>query len=129
MLIELRVAGCGPPLLQKGNRLMINPEFLAALDGMAAKGVTKLTQLMRYNGKFIYTHDYKSGARAKQYNLVRHSGTVWSMLTVAGVEALSSARAAMGWLLDNYSYRYAEENFWYGKPLFWLGINWHNHTT
>jgi len=109
---------------------MINPEFLAALDGMAAKGVTKLTQLMRDKGKFIYIHDHKSGARAKKYNLVRHSGTVWSMLTVASELALPHVRHAMVWLFKNHFHIYGhEENFWFGKPQFCMGIEWHNHIT
>jgi hypothetical protein len=109
---------------------MINPELLATLDTAAIKGVTKLTELMNRKGKFIYSYDHVSGARPKQYNLVRHAGAIWSMLTVAGETVIPFARLGIRWLVDDYAAEYhREQTFWYGQPKLYIGISWHGNTS
>lgn len=58
-----------------------NEVLLPAAEGAAVAGALKLSELIQSSGKFIYSYDYKTNERKHEYNLLRHYGSLWSILT------------------------------------------------
>ena len=52
---------------------------------IAQAGAMKLAELNFQSGRFRYRYDANSNADLSGYNVLRHAGTVWSMLYVFSV--------------------------------------------
>ena len=48
----------------------------------ADRGAAKLLGLISPSGKFVYAYDAKNGKVSPDYNLLRHAGSLWSLLRV-----------------------------------------------
>lgn len=78
-----------------------------AIDALevARTGTAYLAGLVDADGKFKYRFNHATGKPAKDYNIVRHCGTLWAMLNVqrsigAGDEIVPAARRASAHLID-----------------------------
>lgn len=49
---------------------------------IAIKGSFWLEKCIQDNGRFIYGYDYKTMQKRKDYNILRHLGSIWAMLEV-----------------------------------------------
>lgn len=73
---------------------------------VAQIGANKLAKLNLESGRFRYRYDANSNADLSGYNVLRHSGTVWSMLDVFSVsqdeQLLSAADRAITYLFNEH---------------------------
>lgn len=73
---------------------------------VAKAGANKLAELTLESGKFSYRYDAISNAKLSGYNVLRHSGTVWSMLDVFSVtkdeQLLTAANRAVTYLFNEH---------------------------
>lgn len=73
---------------------------------IARSGAVCLAGLLKKDGSFLYRYDSQSGAALDGYNVLRHSGTVWSVLdvyrTLPDEKLLQCGRSAIHYLLDSY---------------------------
>lgn len=72
---------------------------------VARRGAQRIGELVEPSGRFIYAYDPRTGAPVAGYNLLRHCGSVWSMLVVARHEGgmpgeVAKAEKAMAWVLS-----------------------------
>lgn len=73
-------------------------------SAIARAGALHLADLVRKSGQFVYAYQL-GGEEIAGYNLLRHSGSIWSMADVAGsLSGLESvgraAQRALAWLLE-----------------------------
>lgn len=74
-------------------------------DAVARQGAQRIAELIKPGGRFIYAHEAETGAIVPGYNLLRHCGSVWSMLVIARhfgdmpTEIVQGERA-MSWILS-----------------------------
>jgi hypothetical protein len=61
----------------------------------AKAGAWRLLNLIQHSGKFIYEYNVQNGKREKQYNLLRHCGSLWSVVTTTHDQKMFSPE---GWL-------------------------------
>jgi hypothetical protein len=71
---------------------------------VARTGAARLAQLTGKNGRFRYSYDSQTMTVSKSYNLLRHCGTIWSMMEVSNrlgplPDVASAANRAMEWLI------------------------------
>ena len=68
-------------------------------------GSDYLRRAVRENGSFVYGYDPKTGTESSKYNMVRHAGTIYSMLdvyeTTRDPRLLEAAERAIAYLLDS----------------------------
>jgi hypothetical protein len=64
---------------------------------LARLSAIKLASLVQSTGKFVYSYDPHSKERHGGYNLLRHAGSVWAMVSTVPETAEAGARA-MRWL-------------------------------
>ena len=73
---------------------------------VAQIGANKLAELNLESGRFRYRYDANSNADLSGYNVLRHSGTVWSMLDVFSVtqddQLLCAADRAITYLFNEH---------------------------
>lgn len=73
---------------------------------IACSGARFLAGLAGADGRFKYRYDARTGHESKGYNVLRHAGSIWSMLDVYSFrreeKVLASARRAVTYLLNNY---------------------------
>lgn len=73
---------------------------------VAHAGAGCLTNLLQKNGSFKYRYDAQPGEPLDGYNVLRHAGTIWSMLDVyrdvPDSSILECGRKATHYLLDTY---------------------------
>lgn len=73
---------------------------------VAHSGATCLAGLLKKDGSFNYRYDSQSGAPLDGYNVLRHAGSIWSMLDVyrniPDLNVLAGSRKATHYLLDRY---------------------------
>lgn len=74
---------------------------------VATSGAKFLVSLTEETGRFKYRFDPAKGTVAKGYNVVRHCGTIWSMMDVYrsnnhNDEILVASKDAITFLLNNY---------------------------
>lgn len=50
------------------------------LDTIISNGINRLIAMEEDNGKFIYGYNIMEGYEFTNYNILRHSGTIWSMI-------------------------------------------------
>ena len=90
--------------------MRINEVLLPAAEGAAIAGVLKLSELINAKGKFKYSYDHKTGERKPEYNLLRHYGSLWSILTTmnkfelqafAGIH-FNKILTALQWVQNKY---------------------------
>jgi hypothetical protein len=58
---------------------LANPVLLVPARNAAIQGAKKLGELIQPNGKFLYAYEYPDGKPLKQYNILRHYGSLWSI--------------------------------------------------
>jgi len=94
---------------------MPNLPLVNALN-IAQAGAKKLAALNLDSGQFKYRYDAKSNDKLSGYNVLRHSGTIWSMLDVFSVtqdeELLTAANRAITYLLNEHLRFYRDYNNW-----------------
>jgi hypothetical protein len=56
--------------------------LVGAFRDAAGRGAAKLLSLITPSGKFVYSYDVVTGEVSPSYNLVRHAGSLWSLLSV-----------------------------------------------
>ena len=92
---------------------MPNLPLVNALN-IAQAGAKKLAALNLDSGQFKYRYDAKSNDKLSGYNVLRHSGTIWSMLDVFSVtqdeELLTAANRAITYLLNEHLRFYRDYN-------------------
>ncbi len=70
---------------------------------VSKRGADYLRRSVRENGSFVYSYLPKSNAEKSSYNMVRHAGTIYSMLdiyeTTKDPELLAAAERAIAYLL------------------------------
>lgn len=84
--------------------------LLAGARYAATNGADKLIALVNPKGKFIYQYnDDNTPIKKPEYNLLRHCGAVWALLTTHEIFpeetlsiSLNSAQTALHWLLFKY---------------------------
>ncbi|MDG1066163.1 MAG: hypothetical protein P8O91_08105 [Luminiphilus sp.] len=73
---------------------------------VAQAGASKLAELNLESGQFRYRYEASSNAKLSGYNVLRHSGTVWSMLDVFSVtkdeQLLTAANKAITYLFNEH---------------------------
>ena len=73
---------------------------------IAYSGAVCLMNLIREDGSFRYRYDSTTGDLLNGYNVLRHAGTIWSMLgvyrEVGDATILEGAKRATHYLLDSY---------------------------
>ena len=57
-------------------------DLAGAYRDAADRGAAKLLSLISSSGKFVYSYDAKTGKVGPDYNLLRHAGSLWSLLCV-----------------------------------------------
>jgi hypothetical protein len=72
----------------------------------ALSGARLLSEMTGKEGRFRYRYDAVTGKDSKGYNVLRHAGSIWSMLDVYALcredKILSAARRAVTYLLNNH---------------------------
>lgn len=73
---------------------------------IASSGARFLADLTGADGRFKYRYNARTGRESKGYNVLRHAGSIWSMIDVYSFrpeeKVLASARRAATYLLNNY---------------------------
>jgi hypothetical protein len=73
---------------------------------VAHSGAVCLAGLLKKNGSFNYRYNSQTGEALSGYNVLRHAGSIWSMLdvyrTVPEQRILDCGRTATHYLLDTY---------------------------
>jgi len=90
----------------------------------AKKGAIWLSSLIQTNGRFIYGYNVKTRAKLKDYNILRHQGSIWAMLEICKeMEAKSTnaeeqlevriikdkAKLALDYMLDRFMFPLGSE--------------------
>jgi len=74
---------------------------------MSLKGAMWLEKLIEKDGRIIYGYDCRTLKRNKGYNILRHAGSIWAMLSVYEyipvAQMLESATKSLGYIRDNFS--------------------------
>ena len=90
--------------LYRGHATGVEISAKVLLESARAAG-DYLERAVSSQGKFAYSYLPKTNRVARRYNMVRHAGTIHSMLELYDVtrdgELLDSARRALGYLLDH----------------------------
>ena len=77
----------------------------AQLQGAADRGAAYLSANLQPGGMFVYQRNARTGRPVTgQYNLLRHFGSLWAMLDVAGEDPAVRAQAARGvsWAIKRF---------------------------
>jgi uncharacterized protein YyaL (SSP411 family) len=81
---------------------------------IACSGARFLADLTRADGRFKYRYDARTGQEDKGYNVLRHAGSIWSMLDVytfrQDEKVLVGAQKAVTYLLNNYLKFFRDHN-------------------
>jgi hypothetical protein len=78
-------------------------DLAGAYRDAADRGAAKLVSLITPSGKFVYSYDVATGKVSPGYNLLRHAGSLWSILRVKAVLTDHDRKAVLEsfrWLRD-----------------------------
>lgn len=67
-------------IYDKNNNEFISVNKLYNLDKITQNSINRLNSLLNENGKFTYGYNIETGENLTSYNILRHAGTVWSMI-------------------------------------------------
>ena len=72
----------------------------------ATKGALWIEKIIQDDGRIIYGYDCKTLKKNKDYNILRHAGSIWSMLTIYEhfpvAKMLDSATKSLQYIKDNF---------------------------
>ena len=93
--------------LYRGHRIVDEMSSTMLLEA-ARDGGDYLTRTVRPDGSFVYTYLPKTDEEPDRYNILRHAGTIYSMLELYEVtrqdELLEAAERALDYLLRSVAY-------------------------
>ncbi len=99
------IDGRGFRSLFRGHRLFTGVDRETIVESLEFARDYYFANVLDSRGKFIYSYLPWEGKREKRYNILRHAGTVYSMLetyeVVGGEKLLQSAAAAVEYLLGS----------------------------
>lgn len=94
--------------LYRGHCLFDNPTKSELLSA-ASQGGNYLVNAVNSDGKFVYIYRPKTDEVPKQYNILRHAGTIYSMLELYEVtedkELIESVEVALNYLFQSFQYQ------------------------